>query len=931
MEEELKKKLKSRRAIMNAVEKCFKKTEDIYLNYSIEKLNLLSSVQSTMALKMEKYHKLSDEIMELFDEEEDVEGDVEKCMDFEVFVNEKLLTLKQFIKARQREAPPEVSVEVSKTKNVIRLPKIEIKKFSGDPTLWRTFIDSFECAVHENKNLSDIEKMNYLINLLEGEAETTIKGLNLSNDNYKIALNMLTERYGDEQIIISSLMNKLLNLEGTHRFSNIKELRILLYDTIETQVRCLNSMGLQAKNYGSMLIPVIMTKLPQEIKLIITRQFGKDIWDIDLILNAFKNELEIREKLLFTDNIENSEIPQASTLMTGNKFGDKKFPCVFCHKFSHKTQYCRTVTNISARKNILRKEKRCFLCLKPGHLIKDCYAKMRCFKCQNKHHISICNGKEEHEENSENQGGSISVNLAENKNGLYSVLLQTAQAEVISGNTSAKCRILFDSGSQMSYVTPRIKALLNLTPSGRTEMSIKTFGGGRQTKTLDYVQLAVKPKYGNNIPINAFVSEISYPLHGQHVQYARKKYNHLKNIDLADDHDSKSAVDVDILIGSDQYWNFINMQDIKRGKPGEPIAISSKLGYIISGKIDKDIESSSVNMVSTHVLKVDMEVVDKNFELNETSKFWRIEGLGINTHELKDDSNNADTVVEEFENNIKFIKEKRRYEVKLPFKENHSLLGDNYNLSKNRLKNLLSQFDHDRNLLKEYDSIIQEQLKAGIIQPAPRDHEVGNTHYLPHKPIVRKDKTTTKTRMVYDASSKMTGEISLNECLNSGPSLTTKLFEILMRFRSQNIAIISDIEKAFLQIYLNDSQRDLVRFLWFENMNEIDFENFDNNKLIEYRLCRVLFGVTSSSFLLTATLIHHVSKYLEIDAEFVEKILLCLHVDDLDAGADSVSEGFQFYNKCKERLAEASFNLRKFQSNSAELESLVTERYGGKR
>ena len=161
--------------------------------------------------------------------------------------------------------------------------------------------------------------MNYLINLLEGEAETTIKGLNLSNDNYKIALNMLTERYGDEQIIISSLMNKLLNLEGTHRFSNIKELRIL-YDTIETQVRCLNSMGLQAKNYGSMLIPVIMTKLPQEIKLIITRQFGKDIWDIDLILNAFKNELEIREKLLFTDNIENSEIPQASTLMTGNKF-----------------------------------------------------------------------------------------------------------------------------------------------------------------------------------------------------------------------------------------------------------------------------------------------------------------------------------------------------------------------------------------------------------------------------------------------------------------------------------------------------------------------------------------------------------------------------------------------------------------------------------
>ena len=78
----------------------------------------------------------------------------------------------------------------------------------------------------------------------------------------------------------------------------------------------------------------------------------------------------------------------------------------------------------------------------------------------------------------------------------------------------------------------------------------------------------------------------------------KEKISSFKNIDLADDHDSKSAVDVDILIGSDQYWSFINIQDIKKGKPGERIAISTKLGYIISGKTDKDIDSSSVNMVS---------------------------------------------------------------------------------------------------------------------------------------------------------------------------------------------------------------------------------------------------------------------------------------------------------------------------------------------
>ena len=103
--------------------------------------------------------------------------------------------------------------------------------------------------------------MNYLLNLVEGEAEKTLKGLQLSNNNYKVALEMLENRYGDEQTLISSHMNKLLNLEGSSGFTDIKELRGL-YDTIATQIRSLNSIGLNEKNYGPMLIPVIMSKLP---------------------------------------------------------------------------------------------------------------------------------------------------------------------------------------------------------------------------------------------------------------------------------------------------------------------------------------------------------------------------------------------------------------------------------------------------------------------------------------------------------------------------------------------------------------------------------------------------------------------------------------------------------------------------------------------
>ena len=65
--------------------------------------------------------------------------------------------------------------------------KIEIKKFSGHPTNWKAFIESFDAAIYSNPYLSNIEKMNYLVNILVGEAETAVKGLTLGNQNYVIA------------------------------------------------------------------------------------------------------------------------------------------------------------------------------------------------------------------------------------------------------------------------------------------------------------------------------------------------------------------------------------------------------------------------------------------------------------------------------------------------------------------------------------------------------------------------------------------------------------------------------------------------------------------------------------------------------------------------------------------------------------------------
>ena len=114
-----------------------------------------------------------------------------------------------------------------------------------------------------------------------------------------------------------------------------------------------------------------------------------------------------------------------------------------------------------------------------------------------------------------------------------------------------------------------------------------------------------------------------------------------------------------------------------------------------------------------------------------------------------------------------------------------------------------------------------------------------------------------------------------------------------------NIAFVGNIEKAFLQIGLHPWHRDFVRFLWFQELSNIDFENFEYNELNELRFWRVLFGVTFSPFLSFATIIHHKNKSSAIDKEFVDRFLSSLHVDDLSTGANNVDENLIIFVNVK--------------------------------
>ena len=125
--------------------------------------------------------------------------------------------------------------------------------------------------------------------------------------------------------------------------------------------------------------------------------------------------------------------------------------------------------------------------------------------------------------------------------------------------------------------------------------------------------------------------------------------------------------------------------------------------------------------------------------------------------------------------------------MKLPFKENHPLIHDNFQMCKERLLKLQKKLKNDPEILSHYYEIFEEQRRLGIIETVSEPGKKGETHYLAHHPVIREDKDTTKLRIVFDASAKTFGP-SLNECLYKGPQLTPLVFNIWLRFRAQVIA-----------------------------------------------------------------------------------------------------------------------------------------------
>ena len=311
-----------------------------------------------------------------------------------------------------------------------KLPKLSLPKFSGEVQDWLPFWEQFEAIIDKKEDLPVVTKFSYLRDTLQGDAKRAIAGLSLTGANYKTACDILKERFGRTNKIIFAHVQALLGVAVPDRPS--VEALWTLYSDLQSHIRSLESLGITGQQYGVILTPLILSRLPASLRLEWARegertaeavkpedstdpsQLGSWEADLDFLMIFLKREIQRRETSQTYDQDGQLDAPppppaaaslhvasvrggQASTSGRSSTPGRPPSGCGLCYKerHSHTTLECPSLTTLSIqeKKERLFAAMICLKCLQKStpstpHDFRAC--KSKCAHCSGPHNLVFC-------------------------------------------------------------------------------------------------------------------------------------------------------------------------------------------------------------------------------------------------------------------------------------------------------------------------------------------------------------------------------------------------------------------------------------------------------------------------------------------------------------------------------------------------------------
>lgn len=210
----------------------------------------------------------------------------------------------------------------------------------------------------------------------------------------------------------------------------------------------------------------------------------------------------------------------------------------------------------------------------------------------------------------------------------------------------------------------------------------------------------------------------------------------------------------------------------------------------------------------------------------------------------------------------------------------------------------------------QYTDFMDEYLRLGHMRPISASLNIPpGAFYLPHHAVIKSSSTSTKLRVVFDASAKSTNGVSLNSTLHVGPTIQSDIFAILLRWRKYNTVITGIVEKMYRQIWVAEPHQMHQRILWRNNKNELQ----------DFELTTITYGTASAPFLAVRKLNQLAQDEKNNYPIAAQKTVDDMYVDDFISGGDSVNDVLILHKEMTTMFSSAGFNLRKWASNSTEV------------
>ncbi|XP_064461559.1 uncharacterized protein LOC135371435 [Ornithodoros turicata] len=815
-------------------------------------------------------------------------------------------------------------------------------------------------TIHSCSSLAAIEKFKYLLSYVTDD------------DNYESAIAVLKRRFGRPDLLAAEHIDKLLSLRPVHSATEVGSLRNL-YDDVSRHMRALEALSIPRSSYGVILYRVVTRCLPAEL-FVQFRQKGREAevanrdpvcgdpptrtstmtqegreteaassgdsptrastmsQDVDALLQFLAIQIEAREEAALhrhrpvhkdPENGDSVPLPSAAALPTATapekpvrdaQTSSPPAPCVLCRDTGHSVAACPAPTAPEDKRRRLLAARRCFRCAKRYHHARQyrSSASLTCGKCNGQHLTSLCDIQPSPRSNVSAVGIAEAISqdvqsMATSAQGIVTYL-QTAVAEASGPAGTLWVRVLLDNGSQRTFVTEDLTRRVRVRSAGFRR-------SGDLFLRLDTTFCTSYVRKGQ--PLSQRTTRVPGlgRSHGPRDLQVPQPCSSGTVAALLQDHGlepaptscpSDNVDNVDILVGADYYWRFVSGKIVRLSD--DLTAVDTLFGWTVQGPANI---SSLVGVSSV----VSLLCCAETGAVLDPTEMWRLDALGITAPASKD-TGEADRIL--FEEDIKF--QENRYEVPLMIKEPELPLEANNKITAERRLN--AQLRRSRtapDVLQQYDQTMREYFTEGHAEPVTGPDPPRNLYYLPHHAVISKDAVTTRIRTVFDASSHIPGQPSLNDVLSKGANINSDLLHLLLTFRSYPIILTADIRKAYLQIQIRPEDRDALRFLW---LTELPSATNFHPECQEWRMTRVPFGASSSPFLLAATLHHHFEAVSDKYPATAARLRRSFYVDDLVIGCESVSEAVNLYSEIRKVLRDAGMEIRKWASNSSNLQHI---------